>query len=107
MYSVDLKKRVIKYRIKGKHTIKQTSQTYEISPMTVRRWTKEYKETGCIRSEYDSSTRKYKKINPEELKKYIKENNDKFLKEIAQKFSCSISGIKKAMDKLKITRKKR
>ena len=107
MYSVDLKKRVIKYRIERKHTIKQTSQTYEISPMTVRRWTKEYKETGCIRSEYDSSTRKYKKINPEELKKYIKENNDKFLKEIAQKFSCSISGIKKAMDKLKITRKKR
>ena len=107
MYSADLKERVIKYRIEEKHTIKQTSETYKISQMAVRRWTKEYKETGRIRGEYDSSTRKYRKINPEELKKYIKENKDKFLKEIAEVFSCSISGIKKAMNRLKVTRKKR
>lgn len=107
MYSADLKERVIKYRIEEKHTIKQTSETYKVSQMAVRRWTKEYKEKGSIRSKYDSSTRKYKKINPKELKKYIKENKDKFLKEIAEVFSCSISGIKKAMNRLKITRKKR
>ena len=106
MYSVDLKERVIRYRIEEKHTIKQTSETYKISEITIRRWSKIYKETGCIRSEYDSSKRKYKKINPEKLKKYITENKDKFLKEIAKEFSCSISGIKKAMNKLKITRKK-
>ena len=106
MYSIDLKERVIKYRIEGKHTIKQTSETYKISEITVRRWTKIYKEAGCIRSEYDSSKRKYKKIDPKKLKKYISENKDKFLKEIAKEFSCSISGVKKAMNKLKITRKK-
>ena len=40
------------------------------------------------------------------IKKYIKENNDKYLKEIAKIFSCSIAGIQYVMKKLKITRKK-
>ena len=107
MYSKEFKERVIKYRIEKHHTIEGTSKTYEIGTTTVKRWVKEYQINGSIRSEYDSSTRKYKKINPEELKKYIKENNDKYLKEIAEIFSCSIAGIKYVMKKLKITRKKR
>ena len=106
MYSKEFKKRVIKYRIEKHHTIEETSKTYEIGTTTVKRWVKEYQINGSIRSEYDSSTRKYKKINPEELKKYIKENNDKYLREIAEIFSCSIAGIQYVMKKLKITRKK-
>ena len=107
MYSKELKERVIKYRTEKHHTIEETSETYEIGITTVKRWVKEYQIKGSIRSEYNSSTRKYKKINPEEFKKYINENKDKYLKEIAERFSCSIAGIQYMMKKLKITRKKR
>ena len=62
MYSKEFKERVIKYRIEKQHTIEETSKTYEIGTTTVKKWVKEYQAKGYIRSEYDSSKRKYKKI---------------------------------------------
>ncbi len=50
--------------------------------------------------------RSYKKINPEELKTYVKEHPDACQKEIAKKFKCTSEAVRKALKRLKITQKK-
>ena len=102
MYSIELKNRVVSYRLNN-HTIKETSDIFKIGTTTVKKWVKEFISTGTLRSNYNISNRKFKKINPDELKDY----KDPFLKEIASHFSCGITAVKKALKKLKITRKKR
>jgi transposase len=89
-YSIDLKKRVVDYRL-GNHTIKETSEAFQIGTTTVKSWVKEFISTGELRSENNSSKRTFKKINPAKLKNYINQHNDLFLKEIAAQFSCSIN----------------
>jgi len=106
MYSVDLKKRVVDYRLDN-HTVKETCEAFQVGSTTVKTWYKEFISTGELRSEYDSSKRTFKKINPAELRDYIKQYKDPFLKEIAAHFSCSITPVARALKKLKITRKKR
>lgn len=106
MYNIDLKQRVVDFRLDN-HTIKETCETFKVGSTTVKTWVKEFISTGELRSEYDSSKRTFKKINPAELRDYIKQHNDSFLKEIAAHFSCSITPVARALKKLKITRKKR
>jgi len=48
----------------------------------------------------------WKKIDPETLKKYLEENPDAYLKEIAKEFEYSDVGILRASRRLKISRKK-
>jgi len=62
------------------------------------------KETGHIKP----IRRKYafKRVNDDELMKYVKDNPDHFLHEIADHFSVSPQAIFYALRKLKITRKK-
>jgi hypothetical protein len=52
-------------------------------------------------------TRKPRKLPPAELVRYIDENPDAFLEEIGEYFGCSGEAVRKALKKLKITRKKR
>ena len=48
----------------------------------------------------------FKKIDPEKLRLYVKDNPDAYLREIADVFHCCPTAIRKALQKLKITRKK-
>lgn len=73
--------------------------------MTLARWIIKEKE-GKL-EEIKNPVRKPKKIYPDKLVKYINENTDAYLSEIAKEFNCSHVAVLKALKKLGITRKKR
>ena len=106
MYSLDMKRRVVEYRLE-KHTTKETAKIFKVGTNTVNKWVKELKVTGELKAEYDTSNRTFKKIDPEKFKEYIKKNNDALQREMAAHFSCCRRSITKLMEKLGITRKKR
>ena len=51
--------------------------------------------------------RGFRKIYPEKLKEYVEEHPDAYQWEMAKAFGCSESGIRDALARYKITRKKR
>ena len=51
--------------------------------------------------------RGYKKVEPQKLKTYVQEHPDAYLKEIALEFKCCETAVRKALERLGITRKKR
>lgn len=103
-YDVKYRTRVVEYRSEG-HTIKETSETFKVAESTVKIWSKKYKEEGHL--ENKELKRTFKKVDPEKLTKYVAENPDAYLEEIAEKFQCSDTAICNALKKLNITRKKR
>ena len=96
--------RAVEYSKEG-HTIEQTAKVFKISTATLKKWTRKYDETGGIKDK--QLNRAFKKIDPLKLEKYLEENPDAYLSEIANVFSCSDVAVNKALRKLKITRKKR
>ncbi|MDR0680219.1 MAG: transposase [Puniceicoccales bacterium] len=56
--------------------------------------------------EQEPLSRKYRKLDPEKLVKYVKEHPDAYQREMASEFKVSTSCIGKALRKLKITVKK-
>ena len=103
-YSIDYRKRTIEYRQAG-HTLEETQQIFKVSKTTIREWEKQQKETGNL--EKKELHRGSRKIDPEELKAYVVEHPDAYQSEMAEAFQCSESGIRYALKRHKITRKKR
>ena len=102
-YSEDLREKVLKY-LESNNNKKAASKLFGIGIATVFRWILKKKETGHVKP----IQRKYafKRVGDDELTKYIKNNPDHFLYEIAEHFSVSPQAIFYALKKLKITRKK-
>jgi len=103
-YSVDLREKVLKYLEKNNDVI-AVSKLFNIGEATVRRWISLYKKEGHVKPRKRPYA--YRKIDPDELKKFLDENPDLFLFEIAQHFSVTLQAIFYACKRLKITRKKR
>ena len=103
-YSTDYRKRTLEYRQAG-HTLEETHQVFKVSKTTIREWEKRLKETGNL--EKDELHRSFRKIDPEKLKAYVAEYPDAYQSEMAGAFGCSESGIRDALRRNKITRKKR
>ncbi len=103
-YSTDYRKRTIEYREDG-HTLKETHKVFKVSISTIRTWEKQWKEKGTLAPA--PVVRKPKKIEPERLKTYVQEHPDAYPKEIAKEFKCCETAIRKAFERLGITRKKR
>ena len=103
-YSKEYRKRTIEYREEG-HTLKETHQVFKVAVSTIRSWEKQWKEKGTLTPA--PVVRGYKKIEPEKVKRYVQEHPDAYPKEIAKEFSCCATAIRKAFDRLGITRKKR
>lgn len=101
-YSKDLRKKVIDYR--KNHTLEKTYETFGVSKTTILDWEQLYKETGSL--DKRPLNRSHKKINPVELAKYIVENPDHYLIEIAKYFNCSTTAVFYALKKQSITLKK-
>ena len=101
-YSADFKKLVLKYRRNG-NTIKETCEFSGIAASTFYEWEKE-EENGFPQKDKRSYE---KKIRKEELKKAIEEKPDSYLRELAEPFNCTPQAVKKALDAMKITLKKR
>ena len=103
-YSRKYKERTIEYKQAG-HTLEETHQIFKVSITTIREWEKQQKETGGF--EKKKLDRSFRKIDPEKLKAYVAEHPDAYQREMAEAFGCSESGIRDALLRHKITRKKR
>lgn len=103
-YSIDARTIVLKYRDNG-HTLEQTFGEFGIAISTIRNWERLRAENGNLaKKELDRTARKY---HSEELQAYVAEHPDAFLKEIAEHFGGSVTGAFNALNRLKITYKKR
>ena len=103
-YSEDYRKRTIEYRGEG-HTLEETHKVFKVSISTIRTWEKQWKEQGTLAAA--PVVRKPKKIDPERLKTYVQEHPDAYPSEIAKEFGCCETAVRKAFERLGITRKKR
>ena len=103
-YSEDYRKITIKYRQEG-HTLEETKKIFKVSIATIRAWEKQFKEKGDFKPKVPN--RPFKKIDPEKLKEYVQQHPDAYLKEMAEQFHCSSEAVRKALKRLKITRKKK
>ena len=103
-YSKKYRERTIEYRQAG-HTLEETHQTFKVSRSTIQIWEKQLKETGDLGKK--ELHRSFRKIDPEKLKTYVAEHPDAYQSEMAKAFGCSESGIRDALRRYKITRKKR
>ena len=102
-HSKDFKERAVSYRLEG-HTVTETSRIFGIGTDTWNRWVRQYRETGDL--SVKPLNRTFWKIDPEELKRYVREHPDAMQKEMAEVFQYSKSGIRKALKQNKITFKK-
>ena len=102
--SEDYRKRTIEYREEG-HTLEKTHEVFNVSISTIRTWEKQWKEKGTLAPA--PVVRRYKKIEPQRLKTYVREHPDAYPKEIALEFNCCETAVRKAFKRLGITRKKR
>ena len=103
-YPTKYRERTIEYRQEG-HTLEETKQVFRVSIATIRKWEKQWKEEGHL--EKKPVVRSFRKIDPEKLSSYVAEHPDAYQSEMAKEFHCSESGIRDALERLKITRKKR
>jgi len=103
-YTKRYRERTIEYRQAG-HTLEETHQTFKVSRSTIQKWEKQLKERGNL--EKKELHRSFRKIDPERLKEYVSEHPDAYQSEMAEAFGCSESGIRNALQRHKITRKKR
>ena len=102
-YSKRYRERTIEYRQAG-HTLEETHQTFKVSRSTIQNWERQLKETGDLGKK--ELHRGFRKIDPEKLKAYVVEHPDAYQSEMAEAFGCSESGIRDALRRHKITRKK-
>ena len=103
-YSTKYRERTLEYKQAG-HTLEATHQVFKVAKATIQKWEKQLKETGNL--EKKELHRSFRKIDPEKLKAYVAKHPDAYQSEIAEAFGCSASGIREALRRYKITRKKR
>ena len=103
-YDIKFKERVISFLNEG-NTQEEAKDVFKVGLTAIKRWIKQWKTEGNL--ERSPSNRSFKKIDPELLKEYIKNNHDLYLREIGKYFGASAVAVHKALKKLKITLKKR
>jgi len=103
-YDKKYKERAVLCRMTGK-TLEETSKIFQIGTTTLKRWEKEYKNTGDLSKK--PLKRNPKKVFSEKLIDYVRTHPDAYQTEISEVFGCSQSAVCQAMKKSKITRKKR
>jgi transposase len=103
-YSVDLRSRVIEYIKKG-NTHEQASEIFKVSVPSISRWQALLSETGSL--EKRELNRTAPKFESEKLNAYVEGNPDALLKDVAEHFGGSITGAFYALEREKITLKKR
>ena len=103
-YDEKYRRRTLEYRVEG-HSLVKTSKVFKVAINTIRNWERQLKTEGHLQKH--TFVRTFKKIDPEKLRAYIRENPDAYLREIAEAFQCCQTAIRKALKRLKITRKKR
>jgi transposase len=95
---------VIEYVRKG-NTHNEARKVFKVGTATIERWLTLLSETGSL--EKRPLNRMPSKFDSEKLNTYIEENSDATLKDVAEHFGGSITGAFYALEREKITLKKR
>ena len=103
-YSKDAREMVLKYLNEG-HTYEEAHKELGVGTSTIKEWKKLLNTTGSL--EKRPVERSATKFPAEELKAYIKEHPEAMLSEIAEYFGGSTSGAFDALEREKLTLKKR
>jgi len=103
-YSNDLRERVIKNYEEGMRK-EQLVEVFKIGISTLNRWIRDYLETGSIEARTRSRYRK-RKVEDEDLKKYIEDYPSATLEQIGLHFEVRAVSVWHRLKKLGITRKK-
>lgn len=105
-YDERFRKRAVEYKDGGK-TFAQLKEVFGITSRSYYEWKQNKEKSGFyVLPKKEKATRK-RKIDPVKLQKAIEETPDLFLKELAEKFECSITAVHNRLKTLKITHKKR
>jgi len=102
-YDVKYRLRAVEYWGEG-HKKRETAALFRVSPTTLQKWKTQLKETGTLEPKKRKQT--WRKIDPDQLKRYVEENPDAYLREMADVFHCTIHAIEGALKRVKISRKK-
>jgi transposase len=102
-YDIKYRQRAIEYWDEG-HSKRATAVVFKVSPSTLQAWKSQLKETGELEPKKRRET--WRKIEPAKLRKYVDQNPDAYLREIAEEFGCSDVAVSNALKRLKISRKK-
>jgi transposase len=86
------------------HSYRETAAVFKVSAATLQAWKSRLNETGTFAPKKRKET--YKKIDLQKLRRYVDEHPDAYRHEMAAAFSVSRHAIRKALKRLKITRKK-
>lgn len=103
-YSKDFRQRAIEYMDEG-HSEKELYEAFRIRATNVRRWRNLLRQSGSLNPQYRETRRR--KIDVEKLKQAIERKPDATLTELGMEFNCTKQSIHTALQKLKITVKKR
>jgi putative transposase len=99
-HSLDLRKKLVGFIEKG-GSISEAAKVYQVSRSTIYRW------LGRENLAPIKVTQRKRKLDREALRKDIEENPDTILSERAKKFGVSTNAIWSAIQKMKITRRKK
>jgi len=103
-YSLDFRKKVVDSVIEGDN-FSQTARKFKISYETVRLWYHKHLK-GSLKDPQPKN-RKPKKLDPVLLKKYVDENPDKTVKQIADHFGVWYQAVYYRLNQMGYTYKKR
>ena len=103
-YSIDLRKRVIKFIEEG-NSQQSATKIYNLNKATVNRWWQRYKKEGYVNPRMDLGRKA--KIDKAELKKYVDAHPDSRLCDISLKFMVSVNAIHRWLKKLGYSYKKK
>ena len=103
-YSRDLREKALNFVKEGKSQA-EASKVFGVGERTIRRWYKQLRIEGHINKKPYVKTKR--KIDPDALRADVEKTPDAYLKERAQIFGVTPSGIWRELKRLKITFKKK
>ena len=103
-YSEDLRKRVIEFLLEG-NSYDKASKLFKISVSAIGRWYRRYHKEGIYHSKKQGGSKR--KINLDDLEKYVQSNEDMTLKAASKKFNTSNFTISYWLKKLGYSYKKK
>jgi len=98
-YGLEIRTKVVSFIQRG-HSPYQASITFNIGKSTIYRWLQ--REDLAPKLNYP----KHQKINKDQLRIFVKNNPDAYLREIAQEFNVQISSVHNALKNMGYTNKK-
>ena len=104
-YSKDYRKRVLEFCYDEGHTLEETRRVFDVSITAIGEWRRLREETGEL--ECRPLNREARIYKGEKLSAYIAENPDATLQDIADQFGGSTTGAFYALERNKITLKKK